>query len=45
MIEYEATTGSIEESEDVNGMMMMMPMFFTNSYKTTLWFKSWKSER
>ena len=44
MIEYEATTGSIEESEDVNGMMMM-PMFFTNSYKTTLWFKSWKSER
>ena len=28
-----------------NTTMAMMPMYFTNSYKTTLWFKGWTSER
>ena len=27
-----------------NMTMTMMPMFFTNSYKTTLWFKNWESQ-
>ncbi|QDZ22850.1 putative Ctr copper transporter [Chloropicon primus] len=27
-----------------NMTMAMMPMYFTNSYKTTLWFKEWRSE-
>ena len=39
----ETVMGGSEGSTDMS-MMMMMPMYFTNSYKTTLWFKCWKSE-